>query len=285
MSLATVKQLATPLPQGWGIGAFNANSVDDVRSITEAAAELDSPVIIQISQSVAGHIGVPTIAAACRIAAEAVDIPVAVHLDHCHTVELAVEAMRHGFTSVMIDGSHLPFDENVALTKQVVDIAKHFGVSVEAELGMLSGIEDDLVSENEALTDPEEAARFVELTGIDVFAPAIGTAHGFYKGEPKLDFERLEKIKALVDLPMALHGGTGLSDEQYAKLISLGMVKINVGTELKYRYVQAIKQRLESHPDEWEPRALSKDAREAVKEAVKEKIRIFKSDGKASLMR
>lgn len=282
MSIVTVKDLFTPVPQGWGVGAFNVNGLDDVLSITQAAEELDSPVILQVSESVARHVGVELVANVCRTAAKAVRVPVAIHLDHCHSADLAVNAMRHGFTSVMIDGSQLPFDGNVALTKQVVEIARHFGVSVEAELGLLGGREDDLVVESETLTNPEEAARFVELTGIDVFAPAIGTAHGFYKGEPKLDYDRLQQIRALVDIPMALHGGTGLTPEQLTELMRWGMAKINVGTELKFVYIEAMRKRLHDRPEEFEPRLVSVDAREAVKTTVKDRIRWFKSDGKAS---
>lgn len=281
MSLVTLKDLFTPAPDGWGVGAFNVNGLDDALAITQAAEELDSPVIVQVSQSVARHIGVELVAAVCRTAAEAVRVPVVLHLDHCHSVELAVQAMRFGFTSVMIDGSQLPFEENVALTQKVVEFAKHFGVSVEAELGQLGGREDDLVSEDETLTNPEEAAKFVELTGIDVFAPAIGTAHGFYTGEPKLDYERLARIREVVSIPMALHGGTGLTPDQLTKLMGLGMAKINVGTELKFVYVEAMKKRLQEHPEEWEPRALSIDGRKAVTAAVKEKIGWFGSAGKA----
>lgn len=282
MALVSNKEILQYCDHEWAVGAFNINNLDDVQAVVHAAEELNSPVILQVSEGVAKHFGIEMVAAICCTAGAKASVPVAVHLDHCRSAALAVEAMRHGFTSVMIDGSALPFAENTALTKQVVEIARLCGVSVEGELGKVGGTEDDLVVDEGSLTDPEEAARFVELTGIDVLAPAIGTAHGVYKSAPQLDLPRLAAIAAKVSVPLALHGGTGLSDEQFRGCIKGGIAKINIGTEVKQVQMAAARRYLEESGVKAEPRPLSKAVQAAVLEAVKEKMRLFGSAGQAS---
>lgn len=282
MALVTIKELMTPLPKGWAVGAFNINDLDDVKAIIQAAEEKRSPVILQVSEGVAKHVGVELVANICCTAAKAASVPVAVHLDHCHSMELAIECMRYGFSSVMIDGSKLPFEENVALTKKVVEVARYFNVSVEAELGLVGGKEDDLVNDDSVLTKPSEAKRFVEETGVDVFSPAIGTIHGLYKGEPKLDIARLKEIASLIDMPIALHGGSGLTPQQFQDCMDNGVTKINVGTDLKYAAVSAMRDYVLAHPEEVEPRNISTAIRNSVAKVTMEKLSWFGSTGKAN---
>jgi ketose-bisphosphate aldolase len=283
VGLVTTKELLSSCSRDWAVGAFNINNLDDIQAVINAGEELQSPVILQVSEGVAKHIGVELVAAICCTAGNIASIPVAVHLDHCHSASLAIQCMRHGFTSVMIDGSSLPFEENVALTKQVVEVARLFGASVEGELGRVGGTEDDLVVDDASLTVPEEAARFVELTGIDVLAPSIGTLHGTYKAKPHLDFERLQTISERVPVPLALHGGSGLTEEQFKECIRHGIAKINIGTDIKKVQIAATRHYLENNPNKAEPRPLSKTIQVAVSETVKEKIRLFGSMDKAMI--
>jgi len=263
------------------VGAFNANNLEIVQAIVEAAREEGAAVIIQASQGAIKYAGIEYITAMVRAAAEGLDIPMALHLDHGTDFGQVMRCIRHGFTSVMIDGSALPFEENVALTARVVEVAHAVGVSVEGELGRIGGTEDDVsVSDREAtLTDPEEARRFVELTGVDCLAVAIGTAHGFYRGKPQLDFDRLKEIRDAVDVPLVLHGASGVPDEDVRMAISLGIAKINIDTELRHAFVSALRARLEELPREIDPRKLLAPAREAMKEKVREKIRLFGQRG------
>jgi len=227
----------------------------------------------------AGRVYIQAIA---ETAAKLNDIPIALHLDHHTTYESIVESLKLGTKSVMIDASHQPFEENVALTKKVVEIAHEYGATVEAELGRLVGQEDDLqVDEQDgAYTDPDLAVQFVERTGVDSLAVAIGTAHGLYKAEPKLDFERLAKIRRLVDVPLVLHGASGLSKEDVQKCIELGCAKVNISTELKIPFSTGLRNYLITHPEETDPRKYMKPAKEKMKETVIEKILMCKSNGR-----
>ena len=189
--------------EGYAIAAFNIHNLETIQAVVEAAWEERSPLIIQTTPGTLRHAGIPYVAACVKTAARLYDIPIALHLDHCESFETIMQCIRAGYTSVMIDGSKLPYDRNVATVKKVVDIARSVGVSVEAEIGKIGGTEDDMtVDESEAaLTIPEEAEDFARATGVDILAIAIGTAHGLYKGEPKLDFERLSAIRERVDIP------------------------------------------------------------------------------------
>ncbi|GAV25261.1 fructose-bisphosphate aldolase [Carboxydothermus islandicus] len=284
MALVTVAELLTKAyREGYAVGAFNCNNMEIVQAIVAAAEAENSPVIIQASQGAIKYAGIDYIAALSHQAAKNAKVPVALHLDHGTSLEQVMACIRHGFTSVMIDGSKYPFDENVAITKKVVELAHAVGVSVEAELGKIGGTEDDIsVDEREAFfTDPEEAREFVARTGVDSLAVAIGTAHGRYKGVPKLDFERLAKIRELVHIPLVLHGSSGVPDEDIKKAISLGVAKVNIDTNIREAFVGKMREVLEKNPDEIDPRKILGPAREAAIEIIREKIRVFGSSNKA----
>lgn len=267
----------------YAIGAFNINNMEIVQAIMAAAREEQSPVILQASQGAIKYAGIDYITALARVAVAEAGVPAALHLDHGPSFQQAMECIRSGFSSVMYDGSHLPLEENIAITRQVVKAAQTVGVSVEGEIGRLVGIEEHIqVSELEgALTDPQEAKRFAEETDIDMIAVAIGSRHGFYKGEPKLDFERLAAIRNLVDIPIVLHGGSGIPESHIRQAIDLGVRKINIDTELRDVFVRTAGKVMEENPDEIDPRKILGPAREQMKERVKEKMRLFGSSGRA----
>lgn len=254
-----------------------------VQAIISAAEAENSPVIMQASQGAIKYAGIEYITAMARVAAENASVPVALHLDHGTSFEQVMICIRKGFSSVMIDGSKLPFEENVELTKRVVAVARAVGVSVEAELGKIGGTEDDIhVDERDAFfTNPEEAKEFVERTNVDALAVAIGTAHGQYKGIPELDFPRLEKIRSLVKIPIVLHGSSGVPDEDIKTAIKLGVRKVNIDTNIREAFVQACRDVLNKDAKEIDPRKVLGPARQAAAEIIREKIRLFGSSGKA----
>ncbi len=269
--------------EGYAVGAFNANNMEIIQAIVEAAEKENSPVIMQASQGAIKYAGLEYITGMVKIAAAAVRVPVALHLDHGTDFDQVVRCIRSGFSSIMYDGSKLPLEENIAITKKVLEITRPIGVSLEAELGKIGGTEDNVhVSEHEAMyTDPEEARYFVEKTGIESLAIAIGTAHGQYKGDPKLDFERLKKIKSLVKIPIVLHGSSGVSDESLRKAIGLGVCKVNIDTNIREAFVGEVRRIMADNPNEIDPRKLLGPAREAAVAIIREKIRVFGSSGKA----
>ncbi|MFA7467814.1 MAG: class II fructose-1,6-bisphosphate aldolase [Desulfotomaculaceae bacterium] len=268
---------------GYAVGAFNCNNMEIVQAIAAAAQAERSPVIMQASQGAIKYAGIEYITAMANVAASMVDVPVALHLDHGTSFDQVMRCIRSGFSAVMIDGSKLTLDDNIALTRQVVAAARPVGVSVEAELGKIGGTEDDIhVSDADAFfTDPEEARRFVEETDVDALAIAIGTAHGRYKGEPKLDFARLEKIRSLVSIPIVLHGSSGVPDEAVRQAIRLGVRKVNIDTNIREAFVDRCRQVVASSPDEIDPRKILGPAREAAVELIRQKIRVFGSSGRA----
>lgn len=283
MPFVTVKEILQDARKGsYAVGAFNTNNMEIVQAIVEAAVEENSPVILQASQGALKYAGIEYITAMVKAAAEIAPIPIALHLDHGTSFEQIVKCIRYGFTSVMIDGSKYPLEENIRITKKVVEIAGAVGVSVEAELGKIGGTEDDIsVSEKEAyMTDPQEAVRFVRETGIDSLAIAIGTAHGPYKGEPKLDFDRLEKISSLVDIPLVLHGASGVPEDSIRKAVERGICKINIDTDIRQAFARAVREFLEKNPKEYDPRKILGPAKEEMKKVIREKIRLFGSSGK-----
>ncbi len=304
--LVTNKELMVPARKnGYAIGAFNVQNLESTLAVVEAATEEKSPVIMQITPSVIKYAGLAYIAGLVKTAAQLAPVPVAVHLDHGEDFETAAKCIDAGFTSVMIDGSFLKFEENVALTKRVVDVAHQKGVSVEAELGKLAGVEERSVEEKEAiLTDPETAVEFVERTGVDALAVAIGTSHGAYKfkSEAKLDLERLKAISGKVSIPLVLHGASsvpqwivekatkygaelsgakGIPEEELKKAISLGIAKINIDTDLRLAFTATVREVLASSPKEFDPRKILGPAKAAMKEVAKGKMRLFGSTGKA----
>jgi len=284
MSLVSVDVLLKKAEaEGYAVGAFNCNNMEIVQAIVAAAEAEKAPVIIQASQGAIKYAGLNYIVKLVEVAAESVSVPVALHLDHGTSFEQVIKCIRYGFSSVMIDGSKLPLTENIAITKKVMEIAKPLGVSVEAELGKIGGTEDDItVSEKEAMfTDPQEAKTFVDSTGVGSLAVAIGTAHGAYKGKPELDFERLKKIKELVKIPIVLHGSSGVPDEAIQKAIQLGVRKVNIDTNIRQAFMKGVKDVLAVKPEEIDPRKVLGPAREEMTAIVREKIRVFGSNGKA----
>lgn len=269
--------------RGYAVGAFNINNMEIVQAIIEAAEETNSPVILQASQGGIKYAGIEYIAALGKTAARNAKVPVALHLDHGTDFDQVMLCIRHGFTSVMIDGSRFPLEENIAFTKRVTEIAKAVGVSVEAELGKIGGTEDHItVHERDAtLTDPDEAVRFVNETDVDFLAIAVGTAHGVYKGEPKLDFERIEAIRNKIAVPLVLHGASGVPDEALKRAIPLGISKINIDTDLRIAFSSAVKDFLKGDPDNIDPRKIIGPARTAMKERIMEKMHLFGSVDKA----
>lgn len=284
MALVPVTELLLKADrEGYAVGAFNANNMEIVQAIAQAAALENAPVIMQASQGAIKYAGLDFITGMVKMAADEYQVPIALHLDHGTDFDQVVRCIRSGFSSVMYDGSKLPLKENIAMTKKVLDIARPIGVSVEAELGKIGGTEDHVhVDEKDALyTDPEEARIFVEETSVESLAIAIGTAHGQYKGEPRLDLERLEKIKQLVKIPIVLHGSSGVPDNTVQKSIKLGVCKVNIDTNIREAFVWEMRKVMDNNPDEIDPRKILGPAREATVDIIRQKIRLFGSSNKA----
>jgi fructose-bisphosphate aldolase class II len=304
--LVTNKNLMVPArTNGYAVGAFNVQNLESMAAITEAAIEEKSPVIMQITPSVIRYASLAYISNLVKTAAQNAPVPIAMHLDHGEDFETAAKCIDTGFTSVMIDGSFLNFEENVVLTKRVVNIAHPKGVSVEAELGKLAGVEERSVEEKEAiLTDPETAVEFVEKTGVDTLAVAIGTSHGAYKfkNEAKLDLKRLKVISDRINIPLVLHGASsvpqwivekankygaelsgakGIPEEHIKEAISFGIAKINIDTDLRLAFTATVREVLTNSPKNFDPRKILGPAKEAMKEVAKRKMRLFGSSGKA----
>lgn len=283
MSLVTSKNMLLDAQKsGYAVGAFNAENMEMVIAIIEAASELNAPVIIQTTPSTVKYAGLDMYLANVKALAARVPIPVAIHLDHGNNFELAMSALHTGYTSVMIDGSQLPFEDNVALTHSVVKVANCIGIPVEGELGTVGGKEDDLET-SAGCTLPSEAAEFAERTGVSSLAVAIGTAHGVYKTAPKLDVERLKEIRKIVSVPLVLHGASGLSDESIRSCIREGICKVNFATELRIAYTEGARQTLNSDENIYDPKKYGKVAIERVKEIVKNRILVCGCDGKADI--
>lgn len=311
MSLVSSKELFQKALEGkYAIGAFNVNNMELVQGIVNAGQELNSPLILQISAGARKYANPIYLRKLIEAAIETTSIPIVMHLDHGENFEMCKACIDGGYTSVMIDGSHFPFEENVAMTKQVVEYAHAHGVVVEAELGQLIGEQFDEGEEgggfsNGVYTDPDKAAEFVQRTGCDSLAVAIGTSHGAYKfkSEPKLDFERLEQIKKKVGgLPLVLHGASsvlqdyvaicnefggklkdarGVPEEMFPTAISMGVTKINVDTDLRLAFTAAIRKEFANGPDNFDPRKYLGPARDAVMDVVRRKMKLFGSAGKA----
>lgn len=275
------KMLKDAQKGGYAVGAFNAENMEMVKAIIKAAEELKAPVMIQTTPSTVKYGTLDTYAAIVAAEAKKASVPVCLHLDHGNSFELAVQAIKAGYTSVMIDGSHEDFEGNIAVSKKVADVAKAVGIPVEAELGKVGGKEDDLEAEADTNTDPQQAKEFVERTGVDSLAVAIGTAHGFYVGTPVLDKERLSEIRQVVDIPLVLHGASGLSDEDVSDCVKRGICKVNFATELRAAYTAAGKKLMEEKPETIDPKALGKVGMAAVTELVKGRMKVCGCDGKA----
>lgn len=284
--VSMTEMLNTAKDKGYAVGQFNINNLEFTQAILQAAEEEKSPVILGVSEGAARYMGgfklVVKIVEAL-MEEYSVTVPVAIHLDHGSSFEMCAKAIHAGFTSVMIDGSHYPLEENIALTKKVVELAHMFGVSVEAELGRIGGQEDDLTVDDAeaAYAIPSECDQLVRETGVDCFAPALGSVHGPYKGEPKLGFDRMEEVMKLTGVPLVLHGGTGIPTKDIQKAISLGTAKINVNTENQISSAKRVREVLAENPDMYDPRKYLGPAREAIKETVIGKMREFGSSRQA----
>ena len=280
--LVTAKQLMLDAQKGgYAIGAFNVENMEMVQAVVSAAEELKSPVIIQTTPSTLKYASPEMFYANVAAAAKAASVPVVMHLDHGSSFQLAMQTFRAGYTSIMIDGSHSSYEYNIAVTKAVVDACHPAGVPVEAELGKVGGKEDDLDGGDGGYTVPAEAADFVEKTGVDSLAVAIGTAHGVYKGTPKLDVDRLSEIRKVVSIPLVLHGTSGVPDEAVRECIRRGICKVNYATDLRIAFSAGLKEYLAKDPDAFDPKKYSALGREKVKEYVMSKILVCGSNGRA----
>ncbi|MEG0305242.1 MAG: class II fructose-bisphosphate aldolase [Oscillospiraceae bacterium] len=281
MLVTTNKMLADAAKGGYAVGAFNAENDEMVWGIAMAAQELNAPVIIQTTSSTLKHLGPAYFVGAVKAAAKHANVPIALHLDHGSSYELAAECIECGYTSVMIDGSMLPFAENLELATKVSEYAKKFNIPVEAELGTIGGKEDATVSASSMYTNPKEAADYAQQSGISSLAISIGTAHGFYAVAPKLDLTRITDIKSLVNVPLVMHGASGIADETVREAAKLGMAKVNFATELRVAFSDAIRKYLAENPSEYDPKKYLGEARLAVKKLVMHKIKVCGSDAKA----
>lgn len=281
--VSMVELLQKAQKEHYAVGAFNCNNMEIVQAIIAAAEAENAPVIIQASQGAIKYAGIEYISALTKVAAGNSNVPVALHLDHGTSFAQVMQCARYGFSSVMIDGSKLQLEENIALTNKVIEAVRPLGLSVEAELGKIGGTEDDItVSEREALfTDPAEAEHFVQATKVDALAIAIGTAHGQYKGVPKLDFERLSQIRERISTPIVLHGSSGVPEDALREGIARGVSKVNIDTNIREAFVRAARSVLEGNAKEIDPRKMLGPAREAATEIIREKIRVFGSNGRA----
>jgi len=269
--------------EGYAVGQFNINNLEWTKTILTVAEEMNSPVILGVSEGAARYMGgYKTVMGMVKGMLEDLNITVdvAVHLDHGSSFAACKSAIDAGFTSVMIDGSHSPLEENIAMTKEVVEYAHARGVSVEAELGTVGGQEDDVVGDI-IYADKDECVQLVNETNVDFLAPALGSVHGPYKGEPKLGFEEMEEIGKATNVPLVLHGGTGIPDDKIKRAISLGTAKINVNTECQLAFARELRALLAKDDKVYDPRKIIGPATKGIKDAVTEKINVFGSANKA----
>lgn len=276
MPLVTTKELLLDAQKNhYAIGAFNVENMEMVQAVVAAAEELKSPVILQTTPSTVKYADVAYFYANVSVAAQKAKVPVVMHLDHGNSFDLAMRAFRVGYTSIMIDGSHEEFKDNIAVTKAVADACHAANIPVEAELGKVGGKEDDLIAgDKNPYTDPQEAVEFVNATGVDSLAVAIGTAHGVYKGEPKLDVNRLSEIREVVSIPLVLHGTSGVPDDVVEECIRRGICKVNYATDLRIAFTKGVKSVLESHPETIDPKKYNAAGREEVKNYVMQKMKV-----------
>lgn len=276
----TVSMLRNAQEQGFAVGAFNVENMEMAQAIISAAEELGAPVILQTTPSTVRYAGTGMYAAMVAALAQEASVPVAMHLDHGDSFALCAQALRSGYTSVMIDGSKLPLEENIALTYKVSEMCAAVGIPVEGEIGRVGGKEDDLESDG-GYTIPEEAVRFEKESGLFSMAVGVGTAHGFYKEKPQLNKELITTLRGMLQAPMVLHGASGLSDEDVKDCIRRGICKVNFATELRAAYTEGVKAVLAENPKTFDPKAYGKEARQRVKALVMERMLVCGCDGKA----
>lgn len=270
--------------KGYAVGAFNVENMEMAQAVIAAAEAERAPVILQTTPTTIRYASTAVFSAVIRAMAEQSSVPVALHLDHGESFDLCLQAAKDGYTSLMIDGSKLPLKDNISLSKQVVDMAaaQPGRPAVEAELGRLGGKEDSVeVAPGEDLyTDPGEASEFATQSGVDFLAVAIGTAHGFYKGKPKLEFRRLEALRAAVSIPLVLHGTSGVPDEDVRRAVSLGICKVNFATELRAAYTAAVRDVLSADAKLYDPKKFGAPARDAVIALVRHRITVCGASGR-----
>lgn len=277
MDIVSTKEMLLDCKKNrYAVPAFNIHNLETMQGVLEVANELNSPVIIATTPSTIDYAGMDYLVSMVKVGAKRYDIPISLHLDHCSDIETIKRCIKEGYKSVMIDASLKGYEENIKITKEVVDFAHKYNVSVEAELGLVGGQEDErkIEEKDSMLTDPYMALDFIEKTKVDSLAVAIGTAHGAYKSEPKLDFERLHEINNLVSIPLVLHGASGVPAESLIRAIEYGICKVNIATELKMPFADAIKKFFNENPSANDPRHYLVPAKEALKKAVAEKIKI-----------
>ncbi len=282
MPLVTSKAMLEAALEGhFAVGAFNANNMEQIQGIIDAANEEKSPVILQVSQGAIDYAGLGFATAMVKVAAEEASVPVALHLDHGASFEQNVICLRAGFTSLMFDGSKLPYEENVAITAKIVEMASVVGIPVEAELGKVLQSRDKVTEEQvrAAMTDPDQAAEFIARTGISSLAVAIGSVHAMEAAEAELDIDRLKAIRAKVNIPLVLHGSSGVKESSEVEAIQYGICKINVATMLNQAFIKGILDGYAANPKNIDPRKWLVLSRDGVKEVVRSKMRLFGSSG------
>ncbi len=288
MSFVNTKEMLKEAQKGrYAVGAFNANNMEIIQAIVETAEEEKAPVILQASQGAIKYAGLDSIVAMVKVMAEKAKVPVALHLDHGTDYYQNIKCLRAGFTSLMFDGSKLPFDENVKMTKKVVEMAHACDIPVEAELGQIGKMGDSdepgvaLERVKESMAVPEEAVKFVELTEIDFLAAAVGTIHGCRTPFAKLDIPRIERIRELTGVPLVLHGASGANDEEIKKGIAAGICKINIDTRIRMKFTEKMREIIKTNTEEIDPRKILGPAKEAAKEIIRDRIIVFGCNGKA----
>lgn len=281
--LVTAKEMLQKAREGkYAIGAFNVENMEMVMAVLAAAEAKNSPVIMQTTPGTIKYAGVDYYYANVAAAAKRSSVPVVMHLDHGDSFQRAMVAYRAGYTSIMIDGSKLPFEDNIDLTKRVVDACHPGDVYVEGELGKVGGKEDDLEGDDDnPYTDPEEAKIFVEKTGVDYLAIGVGTAHGVYKGIPKVNTDLIATIHDMVEVPLVLHGTSGVPDEQVITAVKNGICKVNYATDLRIAFTRGAKEFMAEHPEAFDPKKYSKQGMAEVQKYVEQKIEVCGSVGKA----
>lgn len=278
MAMVTTKEMLLKAQrEGYAVGAFNAENMEMVQAVIEAAQEMKAPVIIQTTPGTLKYADPEMFYSMCKAQIRKATVPVALHLDHGDSFEMAARALKAGYTSIMIDGSKDDFESNVAISQRVAEMAHAMGIPVEGELGTVGGKEDghEVKDSEKAYTDPGQAGEFAERTGVDSLAVGIGNAHGFYKGAPKLRFDILEQTRKAVTIPIVLHGASGIPDEDIKKATGLGICKVNFATELRDAFSRGVKEYLKENPDTYDPKKYGAAGREYVKKLVLHKLAVL----------
>ncbi len=274
MPLVTLKEILKDAQEKqYAVGAFNVENMEMIQAVVSAAEEMNLPVILQTTPSTLKYAAPDMFFANVNALAKNAKVPVVMHLDHGDSYELAEKALKAGYSSIMIDGSKLPLEENILLTQRTLKLCREYGASIEAELGSIGGKEDELTAEN-AYTNVEDAKRFVVETGIDALAVAIGTAHGVYKSKPNIDLKRLEDIRECVDIPLVLHGTSGVADEIVKACIKRGICKVNYATDLRIAFTKGVRQVLLADAEVYDPKKYLAKGREEVKNKVLERMQV-----------